>query len=86
MLLPVLKADVEMVENVPVLAWRGASLSYLHNCWRTGPSMPAIFNGWLAKRNEKAMEVFRFSREQHPDEKFVTHVGLARGYTALGDK
>jgi tetratricopeptide (TPR) repeat protein len=39
-----------------------------------------------AKRNDKAMEVFRFNREQHPDDKFVTNVGLARGYTALGDK
>jgi tetratricopeptide (TPR) repeat protein len=39
-----------------------------------------------ANRNDKAMEIFRFNREQHPDEKFVTNVGLARGYTALGDK
>lgn len=39
-----------------------------------------------AHRNDKAMEIFRFNREQHPDEKFVTNVGLARGYTALGDK
>jgi tetratricopeptide (TPR) repeat protein len=39
-----------------------------------------------AHRNDKAMEVFRFNREQHPDDKFVTSVGLARGYTALGDK
>ena len=39
-----------------------------------------------AHRNEKAMEVFRFNREQHPDDKFVPNVGLARGYTALGDK
>lgn len=39
-----------------------------------------------ANRNDKAMEIFRFNREQHPDDKFVTNVGLARGYTALGDK
>ena len=39
-----------------------------------------------AGRNAKAMEVFQFNQQQHPDEKFVTHVGLARGYTALGDK
>ena len=39
-----------------------------------------------AGRKEKAMEVFKFNAAQHPDEKFYTHVGLARGYTALGDK
>jgi len=32
------------------------------------------------------MEVFKFNAAQHPDEKFYTYVGLARGYTALGDK
>ena len=37
-------------------------------------------------RKEKAMEVFKFNAAQHPDEKFYTYVGLARGYTALGDK
>ena len=25
------------------------------------------------------------NRDRHPEEKFVTYVGLARGYTALGD-
>jgi DUF2911 family protein len=39
-----------------------------------------------AGRKEKAMEVFQFNRERHPDEKFWPYVGLARGYTALGDK
>ena len=39
-----------------------------------------------AGRKEKAMEVFKFNAAQHPDEKFYTFVGLARGYTALGDK
>jgi tetratricopeptide (TPR) repeat protein len=39
-----------------------------------------------AGRKEKAMEVFKFNATQHPDEKFYTHVGLARGYAALGDK
>jgi len=37
-------------------------------------------------RKEKAMEVFKFNAAQHPDEKFYIYVGLARGYTALGDK
>lgn len=39
-----------------------------------------------AGRKEKAMDVFKFNAQQHPDEKFVTYVGLARGYTAMGDK
>jgi hypothetical protein len=38
-----------------------------------------------AKRNEKAMEVFKYNRERYPDQ-FVTWIGLARGYAALGDK
>src|SRR5581483_3705523 len=38
-----------------------------------------------AGRKDKAMEVFRLNRDRHPDDTFVTYVGLARGYTALGD-
>jgi tetratricopeptide (TPR) repeat protein len=37
-------------------------------------------------KKEKAMEVFKLNMQQHPEEKFTTHVGMARGYTALGDK
>ena len=37
-------------------------------------------------KKSKAMEIFTFNRQQHPDEKFWTSLGLARGYTALGDK
>lgn len=37
-------------------------------------------------KNEKAMEVFKLNRQRHPEDKFTTYVGLARGYTALGDK
>lgn len=37
-------------------------------------------------KKEKAMEIFQFNFKQHPDEKFYTYVGLARGYTAMGDK
>jgi tetratricopeptide (TPR) repeat protein len=40
----------------------------------------------VAGRNEKAMEVYRLNRELHPDDTFVTFVGLARGYTAIGDR
>jgi hypothetical protein len=35
---------------------------------------------------DKAMEVFRLNQKRNPTEKFTTNVGLARGYTALGDK
>jgi predicted Zn-dependent protease len=38
------------------------------------------------KRNDKAMEVFTLNQKQHPEEKYWTSLGLARGYTALGDK
>jgi len=39
-----------------------------------------------AGRKEKAFELFKMNRRVHPDESFVTYVGLARGYTAIGDK
>ena len=37
-------------------------------------------------KNSKAMEVFKVNQQQHPEEKFWTFLGLARGYTAIGDK
>jgi tetratricopeptide (TPR) repeat protein len=37
-------------------------------------------------KKEKAMEIFQFNFKEHPNEKFYTYVGLARGYTAMGDK
>jgi len=37
-------------------------------------------------KNSKAMEVFKANQQQHPEEKFWTFLGLARGYTATGDK
>ena len=37
-------------------------------------------------KNEKALEVFKLNRERHPEDKFTTYVGLARGYAAVGDK
>lgn len=36
-------------------------------------------------KKEKALEVFKLNRQHHPDDKFTTFVGLARGYTAVGD-
>ena len=41
----------------------------------------------LAKGDtKKALEVFKFNQKQHPEDKFTPNVGLARGYTAVGDK
>lgn len=37
-------------------------------------------------RKERAMRVFDANRRLHPADKFWPYVGLARGYTALGDK
>ena len=39
-----------------------------------------------AGQNEKALGLFKYNREQHPDDKFVTYWGLALGYTAMKDK
>jgi len=39
-----------------------------------------------AGRKEKALEVFKLNQKKHPEEKFVTYLGLARAYTAVGDK
>jgi hypothetical protein len=39
-----------------------------------------------AGRKDRAMQVFQLNRQRHPDDKFWPYVGLARGYTALGDK
>ena len=38
-----------------------------------------------ARRKDKAMTIFRLNRQRHPEDTFVTYVGLARGYTAMGD-
>jgi tetratricopeptide (TPR) repeat protein len=37
-------------------------------------------------KKEKALEVFKINRQKHPEDTFTTYVGLARGYTAVGDK
>jgi hypothetical protein len=39
-----------------------------------------------AGKKEKALEVFKYNAKTHPEDKFTPNVGLARGYTALGDK
>jgi len=37
-------------------------------------------------KKERAMAIFTLNRQRHPDDTFVTYVGLARGYTAMGDR
>jgi len=50
-------------------------------------SIYAYGMGLLGKdRKSKAMEIFTFNQQQHPADKFWTSLGMARGYTALGDK
>jgi hypothetical protein len=39
-----------------------------------------------AGKNEKALEVFKLNRQKNPTDMFTTYVGLARGYTAVGNK
>ena len=39
-----------------------------------------------AGRNEKAIEVFKLNQKRHPEDKFWSYMGLARAYTATGDK
>jgi tetratricopeptide (TPR) repeat protein len=39
-----------------------------------------------AGKKEKALEIFKYNAQKFPEEKFTPNVGLARGYTALGDK
>lgn len=39
-----------------------------------------------AGRKEKAIEVFKLNQKRHPEDKFWSYVGLARAYTAAGDK
>jgi len=39
----------------------------------------------IAGKKEKAMEIFKYNAQKNPTDKFTPNVGLARGYTALGD-
>jgi tetratricopeptide (TPR) repeat protein len=50
-------------------------------------SVYAYGMGLLRKdKKDKAMKIFTLNREQHPQDTFWTSLGLARGYTAVGDK
>jgi tetratricopeptide (TPR) repeat protein len=39
-----------------------------------------------AGKKEKAIEIFKYNAQKFPSDKFTPNVGLARGYTAMGDK
>ena len=39
-----------------------------------------------ASRADRALKIFQLNEQRHPEEKFWTYLGLARAYTALGDK
>ncbi|GHN01396.1 hypothetical protein WSM22_28850 [Cytophagales bacterium WSM2-2] len=39
-----------------------------------------------AGQKEKALEVFKYNAQKNVQDKFTPNVGLARGYTAMGDK
>jgi len=39
-----------------------------------------------AGKKEKAMEIFQYNFKTHPEDKFTPNIGLARAYTAMGDK
>jgi len=39
-----------------------------------------------AGKKDKALEIFKLNRQLHGGDTFTTYVGLARGYTAVGDK
>jgi len=39
-----------------------------------------------AGKNKEALEVFKLNRQRHPEDKFTTLVGMARGYAAMGNK
>lgn len=50
-------------------------------------SIYAYGMGLLKKdRKSKAMEVFTFNQQHHHEDKFWPALGMARGYTAIGDK
>ncbi len=59
----------------------------LHEPGTAAPSVHSYAMSMLARgRKDRAMAVFKLNRQQHPEEKFWTYLGLARGYTAMGDK
>jgi tetratricopeptide (TPR) repeat protein len=53
----------------------------------TAPVMYQVGMGLLnGGRKERALDVFKLAQSRFPDDKFWPYVGLARAYTATGDK
>jgi hypothetical protein len=69
-------ADAEIVMD-KAIKQSTASVGAIHQYAKT------LLN---AGKKEKAMEIFKYNAKTHPEDKFTPNVGLARGYTALGDK
>lgn len=69
-------ADAQVVMN-EAIKMPGVSVQEIHQYGRS------LLN---VGEKEKAMEVFKYNAKTHPEEKFTTFVGLARGYTAIGNK
>jgi len=68
-------ADAEVVTDKAV-AMPDAPIMGIH---QYGMSLIA------AGKKDKALTIFKLNRQRHPEDAFVTYVGLARGYTAVGD-
>lgn len=55
-----------------------------------GATAPGIYQYGMnllnAGRKDRALQIFKADRVRFPDDKFWPYVGLARAYTALGDK
>jgi tetratricopeptide (TPR) repeat protein len=65
------EADAAMQEALPQ-----ASMNEIHGYGRA-----LLANG----RKEEALKVFQLNRERHPNDAFTTLIGLARGYSGVGN-
>lgn len=66
------EAQVAIKEAIPM-----GTVSEIHQYGRTLLA---------AGKKEEALDIFKQNRELHKDDSFTTFVGLARGYTAVGNK
>lgn len=76
-LLTALKRDTEAAAVMKEALGLDPSVQELHEYGRylLGAGQP-----------EQALTIFKMNRERHPSDNFTTYVGLARAYTALGNK
>ncbi len=76
-ILVLLKRDADAVAVMEEALTMDASVAELHEYGRT----------LLARgKSEQALQIFILNRKRHPEDTFTTLVGLARGYTATGNK